>query len=378
MWKNSLALAVSACLCIVAAEVALRFFTPFPLGTMTHRLPDPNLGYKLDPALLDVDDNGFRNAPGKRDAYEVAAIGDSMTYGNNVASAESWPAALERLSGMSTYNYGVGSYGIYSYHALVRQELERGDKKIIVALNIGNDFAKAFSYCDILKAQSVFWREEKSRLALHELESSNLEKPLCKQWERPVRWKVFITENVALVSAIRFLVWDRLFSRSDSNYFVFPDGLPRVDREYARRGRAVTALSEPDTAAMVEELRTFLRDWASRGRGRIGLLIIPTKESVVYQALGKRNLLGQADKEFLTIALAQNALTEKVKQTVAEAGIPGLDTTSFMASSLENAIEAGKPFFPNDDTHPYVEGYEAIGRAAVELAGQFASAAQPD
>ena len=170
MWKNSLALAVSACLCIVAAEVALRFFTPFPLGTMTHRLPDPNLGYKLDPALLDVDDNGFRNAPGKRDAYEVAAIGDSMTYGNNVASAESWPAAFERLSGMSTYNYGVGSYGIYSYHALVRQELERGDKKIIVALNIGNDFAKAFSYCDILKAQSVFWREEKSRLALHELE----------------------------------------------------------------------------------------------------------------------------------------------------------------------------------------------------------------
>ena len=67
------------------------------------------------------------------------------------------------------------------------------------------------------------------KLALHELETSNLEKPLCKQWERPVRWKVLITENVALVSAIRFLVWDRLFSRSDSNYFVFPDGLPRVD-----------------------------------------------------------------------------------------------------------------------------------------------------
>ena len=236
MWKNSLALAVSACLCIVAAEVALRFFTPFPLGTMTHRLPDPNLGYKLDPALLDVDDNGFRNAPGKRDAYEVAAIGDSMTYGNNVASAESWPAALERLSGMSTYNYGVGSYGIYSYHALVRQELERGDKKIIVALNIGNDFAKAFSYCDILKAQSVFWREEKSRLALHELESSNLENRCASNGSGRFAGRFSLPKTSHSSVRSRFLVWDRLFSRSDLQLFRIP-GRPAESRSGIRPAR---------------------------------------------------------------------------------------------------------------------------------------------
>ena len=367
VWKNILAFAVSTCLCLIVSEVALRMLTPFPMGTMSHRPPDPILGYRLDPNLIDVDENGFRNARGKRGDYTIAAIGDSMTYGNNVASEFSWPADLERLSGKLTYNYGVGSYGIYSYHALVREELKRNNEKILVAINVGNDFAKAFSYCDIVKANSDFWQGEKRRLKLKGFESSDLETPQCRSWERPVRLKVFLTENVALISAFRFLVWDRLVPRSDDDYFVFPEGIPRVDRTYVRRGKAATDLQDPDTAALVNDLNIFLRDWAADGKGSIGLLVIPTKEAVLYETLKRHGLLAGSDPTFTAIADMQTKLAETINQSALDAGIPSVNTTNFMVDALEASIRAKKPFFPNDDSHPYIEGYEAIARAAIDV-----------
>lgn len=62
-----------------------------PIGTRTHRSIDEKYGYRLDPALGDVGKAGFRDPPGAGHDFQVAAIGDSMTYGNNVDSAHSWP-----------------------------------------------------------------------------------------------------------------------------------------------------------------------------------------------------------------------------------------------------------------------------------------------
>ena len=75
-----------------------------------------NIGFKFSPRLRDIDIHGFRNRDDKWKNYELAAIGDSHTFGNNVFSKQSWPSQFEQMTGVQTYNYGVGGYGIFTYH----------------------------------------------------------------------------------------------------------------------------------------------------------------------------------------------------------------------------------------------------------------------
>ena len=52
------------------------------------------------------------------------------------------------MTGVQTYNYGVGGYGIFTYHKLVLDELNKG-KQVIVGLYIANDFELKGSPCKI-------------------------------------------------------------------------------------------------------------------------------------------------------------------------------------------------------------------------------------
>src|SRR5262245_24461527 len=50
--------------------------------------------------------------PSPRGGRPVLAIGDSFTFGDEVADAQTWPAHLERLSGRPVLNAGVFGYGV--------------------------------------------------------------------------------------------------------------------------------------------------------------------------------------------------------------------------------------------------------------------------
>ncbi len=61
--KDLLLLLASTFVSLLVVEVCLRLFTAFPIeGPLANRIPDDRLGYRMDPALPDIDADGFRNA----------------------------------------------------------------------------------------------------------------------------------------------------------------------------------------------------------------------------------------------------------------------------------------------------------------------------
>lgn len=86
-------------------------------GAMVH---DPTLGWNLRDDLnfgrafatgaYGVRMNGATVQPIPQDA--VLAVGDSFTVGSGVANDETWPAALERLTGKPVVNAGAGAWGV--------------------------------------------------------------------------------------------------------------------------------------------------------------------------------------------------------------------------------------------------------------------------
>jgi GDSL-like lipase/acylhydrolase family protein len=82
---------------------------------------DPELGWhyraRYGRGLDVINGQGTRNARSyasspPRDAIRVAVFGDSFVYGNEVGTADSWPAQLEAIDPqLEVPNYGVGGYG---------------------------------------------------------------------------------------------------------------------------------------------------------------------------------------------------------------------------------------------------------------------------
>ncbi len=96
--------------------------------------PDPLAGYRylshLDVLLSGHADFSYRvrtNGRGLRTPHEhgpvdVAAIGDSFTFGYGVDEADAWPARLAGLAGLKVANLGVSGYGPQSELALLRSD----------------------------------------------------------------------------------------------------------------------------------------------------------------------------------------------------------------------------------------------------------------
>jgi len=80
---------------------------------------DPRLGYVPRPDYhsphFNHDAQGMRvtgSASGIAETPPLLATGDSYTYGDEVADAETWPAALQRILKRRTINAGVNGYGL--------------------------------------------------------------------------------------------------------------------------------------------------------------------------------------------------------------------------------------------------------------------------
>lgn len=129
--------------------VAARIFTPveailFPPRHMARSmappdLPDAELELRGNPQYPGHDANGFRNlvVPGKVD---VVAMGDSHTYGVNVAPDQAWPRALEELSSCRVYSMALGGYGPLEYAVLAQRALRFKPSLMLIGIYFGNDF----------------------------------------------------------------------------------------------------------------------------------------------------------------------------------------------------------------------------------------------
>ncbi len=379
--KNGLLLLFSIILSLVMGEVLLRAFTPFPIGNKSHRIPDPDLGYRLSGSLHDADEYGFRNPAGQKAAYRIAAIGDSYTYGNNVGGSKAWPALLEGSSGLKTYNFGIGGFGIYSYHALVSRALKDGAKDILVALFPANDFGAVWSHCDIAAAPSAFWRNERARLQLESLAPPKGSGGWrhCLRSMKSGGWKTWIVEHSAIASAVRMLVipaMKRAVSHQShpgqsGKYFVFPDGIPPISRKYVAENAALTDFAKPETVRLFDDFGRFTEDWSKRAAGRIGILVVPSKERVIFEVLRRHGALHQADPFFIRSVEQEIVLEHKVVALAHARNIPVEEAIGPMSIALEDAIRREKAFYPENDGHPYRAGYAAIAATGVRLLNEM-------
>lgn len=159
------ALAGSA-LAIAGAELAVRAADPIGISYYAHaeayhrdRVPDATRGYRHRPLLsarygaTDVAFNelGLRDAPIRpRAAGEVriVAVGDSVTFGWGVATADSYPEQLERELGrrvgrpVNVVNGGVGGYNSTQELAFLREDGLALGPDLILLLYVTNDIER--------------------------------------------------------------------------------------------------------------------------------------------------------------------------------------------------------------------------------------------
>jgi hypothetical protein len=95
----------------------------------------------------------------------IVAVGDSYTFGDQVSDRDTWPAALERLSGIQTLNGGVFGYGLDQSYLRARQLIEAYRPRIVILSFIPDDIDR----CELSERTSAakpFFALEDDGLAL--------------------------------------------------------------------------------------------------------------------------------------------------------------------------------------------------------------------
>lgn len=129
---------------------------------------DEVLRYKIEPNSGAHDSWGYRNKS-VPDSADIVAIGDSHTYGISATASGSWPNALQRIFGKSTYNLSLGGYGPAEYLYLMEQKaLSLHPNLIIVGLYLGNDLKDARTAVHTVP----IWEDLREGAPLQEVEDS--------------------------------------------------------------------------------------------------------------------------------------------------------------------------------------------------------------
>lgn len=141
--------------CVLFAEVFLLVasvmspmvdtLTRAPEDMPSQQIPDDRLGVAGNPEFPFHDARGFRN-PEALETADIAAIGDSHTYGTGVRPDEAWPAVLARTMDMPVYSISLGGYGAAHANENLDLALSLKPRVVLFALYFGNDFYEDFRF----------------------------------------------------------------------------------------------------------------------------------------------------------------------------------------------------------------------------------------
>lgn len=362
-------------------------------------VPDARLGQRPNPALAEHDARGWRNAESPQRVFAVA-IGDSQTYGDEVAREEAWPQRLAALSGRSVYNMALGGYGPVEYERLLAEALELSPQQVLVGLYAGNDLADAYlsAYPRALAPELRSGDAEQVRLCA-ELDAQG---ELKQAWERTrnarkgrsraALWRLL--ERSAEVSRLLALARaaERRLPGADAPRAAPGAGdFEQLAQRAARAGHdlllpfpdaALSTLFTPaarlaviDTSdARVEEglriAQAAILRMAERckGRCRVAVVGIPSKELVFSERV--RASGAALPEAFAELTLRETLVWERVRSALGAADIPLVDTLP----ALRALLDAGRnPYFGDWNGHPNAAGNEAIA-SAVLASGVFDAA----
>lgn len=227
---NLLLLCGASIITIVFLELVLRSFYPSHGTWRIHRIPDPELGWVLEPGVefsrqvpggnvsVRYNREGFRDsehtAPLKGNAERIVILGDSFMEANMVPLRGVFHKQLEQIATsrgtqIVTYNLGVGGYGtLQEYMTFNKAGAKRKPNLVLLAFYIHNDVRNNAEY---LNAGARAMREGK-RKRPYLKQSSGTDWTILKPDYDAIRakflkqknsWSFRIKYNSVLLSLIR-------------------------------------------------------------------------------------------------------------------------------------------------------------------------------
>jgi hypothetical protein len=365
--KKAILLLSSIGLALVLGEIALRLLTPFPIHPpMANTEPHEKLLYVMDSRLRDVDSSGFRNPEGVTNP-ELITIGDSHTYGYNVARAKSWPYQAARELSISVYNYGVPGYGVLQYLYLFEKAVSRKPRHIILGLYPANDLddyckPRLLSYWDERLAKAGFvgttcgkikHRDQVGRPPGLGVDANPLP---TSSWR-----------NSALLSAVDHFFTSKWMDRREQR-----DPLKGINLEYGEyaswigrprlaRHRSFTDLDRP-TIREAYEVTQYCLERMIRLAGdeiRLSVLLIPSRENVLFEAADEDHpLYGELKKT----VFQERKLTSLLDQFLRKRGVATTSPIHCLQSRFRTRL-----YPAHDNGHPTAAGYRCYAEAAANL-----------
>ena len=266
---------------LVAIEILLRVFpvpTRFEFNRqeteqwesdpelLLHLKPNLNLRISAHPEFsytVRTNSEGLRNDP-LEGSYDVAAIGDSFTFGFGVEAAEAWPAQLQTLSGVKVLNLGWAGWNSYVYPATIRRYAIPLQTKLWLWAFFVNDLPESAG------AEAFISSGKTDYLAQYE--AQNQTSPLLSLRSLEVLAALFNPE---------------LFVLPDSGSTVYDDGQLKMRlSDYAWR------MSDPADAevqrgwALTEAALLKAQLLATANGARLIVVFIPAREHVYWAEVG--------------------------------------------------------------------------------------------
>jgi lysophospholipase L1-like esterase len=333
---------------------------------------------------LRTDAEGFRNEK-VRAKIDVATLGDSFTDATTGPVEESWPAYLEKMSGLAVQNYGTSGFGPQQeLYALRDFALGHHPRWVILAFYGGNDLHDA----------EIFdrWEREHTR-ENYEREGWELARAY-RRYETLYLWTLVRVGVPALLNLVtpqsdrvpagaeaavpERPTFDRgMFNVPVANHAIQFAFLPPYLRQLGVPRPEIEA--SPGWQLTAPALRKIKEECETNG-ARLLLVFVPEKAQVCWplaersftaaELQGAINFYCPPGETTLTldaIHAHRLALNEVLQDFCATERIPMLDLTA----PLEREVDAGREMYFPDDTHWSAAGHEVAARQIAEfLAGK--------
>ena len=353
---------------------------------------DPVVGHRPNPACRDHDRRGFRNArvPGEA---AVVVLGDSQTYGVNVARELAWPQQLAELSGRGAYNMGFGGYGPVHSLLLLPEALELKPRLVVVALYAGNDLVDCYRFVYPEDRLPALRSQDPTILA--QIAAAAATEPMMERIARVTRsmrgtptapprraeqpcfsLRQAVSEHCKLYGLLRAAKEslrpraavaqsaDAAWTAARKHAAAHADHCRVFEHERLRTiltpGYRLCAL-DFDDPRIVEGQRIALeairqiRDEAHAAGGKVMVLLIPTKEYVFHDVVLEAG--DEPDEDQMRLAANEAALWNSAQQFLDAEGIPWIDPLPRLRAMLAVGTQ---PYPVSNDGHPNAAGYRTI------------------
>ncbi len=352
--KKIILITSSVLVSLILIELGLRLIAPvFIYSPLENQIEDDKLGRVMDPALKDIDENGFRN-PDSIEQADIVALGDSHTYGVNVVSEKSWPRQLGDMSDMTVYNLGVGGYGSLQYYYLYDKALKLKPKHIILALYVPNDLDDVCKLIDISDYWHGWAREHgyNDEVCFDSSGSFNGFKEFLSGLNTYWMAATFIKRAYEATD-----LWDSVVIRDEKNSTLIKYRSVTSHKKKMDLKRRRISLGFEITKDIVEDFKRR----ADLNGIDFGVVFIPSKERAFFDYLMEKGY--KLPPDYPELVDNENKLVDKFSRFFEGLGIKYVDAKPYV---LRELYGSGNVYSSTDDGHPVETGYKAYAEAAYD------------